>query len=102
MDEKESEATGLPADLVIAFNSLPSDAANEVSLSKRDIELLINSLGDLHRSYADFLQWQFVTHGQKPELTKQTEEHAARSYRSFVQFAKGLMSRFVEKASKND
>jgi hypothetical protein len=101
METFDTDAVGLPPELVATFNSLPDDAANEVSLSKRDIELLINSLAEMHRSYAAFLQWEFVTHGQNPEMTKQTGEHASRSYSLFVQFAQGLMSRFVEKASDN-
>lgn len=96
VEQIKGDKGGLPPELVKEFNSLPNDTKTTIALTKRDIELLINSLAALHQSYAAMIDTPFIVIGGK-EHGDIAETNAAKSYELFQELAESLMSRFIDK-----
>ena len=97
------DSDGIDPNIAENFNALDSSKSASISLTKDDVALLINSLAELHRSYAAFLKAPYIHYAQTEDDKKNLgamTEGATASYNSFARLANSLMSRFIDGAKK--
>lgn len=91
----------ISSELIDRFNDAPDDGRG-VLLKKKDIELLINSLTELHRSYAELLSSPIVTEGLPRDRERAAVEHAELSYGLFSKLAARLMHGYLRENTPDE